>query len=280
MKFFKYGFQAVVLSELSPMPCAVILTAIRLEYMAIRTYLTHLEEEIHPEGTIYERGKFVSNNQSWDVGIVEIGTGNAGGAFEAERAIAYFKPSVVLFVGVAGGIKDVAVGDVVAVTKVYGYESGKAKRSSFESRPDVGQSTYALISRARAEARKQDWLQTIKAPRGDRTPKVLVAPIASGDKVIASKHSSLFRFLQSNCGDVIAVEMEGRGFFQATHANQDVKALIIRGISHLIKSNNHINKEVCQELAARHASAFAFEILAKFEERELVNLSDNNNNLY
>src|SRR6266568_4180748 len=132
---------------------AVVLTALQVEYAAVRKHLTEVREEVHPRGTVYERGVFsVASQEGWEVGIVEIGVGNANAAMEAERAIAHFNPAVALFIGIAGGLKDVLIGDVVAATKVYGYESGKS-RESFEVRPDVGLSTYRLEQRARAEAR-------------------------------------------------------------------------------------------------------------------------------
>ncbi len=246
------------------MPCTVILTAIPIEYSAVRAHLTDLKEETHPQGTIYERGKFSTNGKLWEVGIVEIGAGNPGAALEAERAIAYFQPSVVFFVGVAGGIKDVKLGDVVAATKVYGYESGKAKLE-FEPRPDVGLSTYNMIQRARAEARKPDWQKRLTSFDETSPPRVFVAPIAAGEKVVASIQSSTFEFLRKNYGDAIAVEMEGRGFLQAAHANQQVSALIIRGISDLIECKSQADAQGSQEIAARHASAFAFEVLAKLD---------------
>lgn len=248
------------------MPRAVMLTALPIEYMAVRIHLTDLREEMHPQGTIYERGKFIANGKSWEVGIVEVGAGNASAGVEAERAIAYFNPSVILFVGVAGGIKDVAIGDVVAATKVYGYESGKAKQK-FQPRPDLGLSTYSLIQRARAESKKSDWLQRLtSAPASN--PCVFVAPIAAGEKVVASSKSNVFKFIQLNYGDAVAVEMEGRGLLQAAHANHQVSALVIRGISDLIDGKSEADAGGSQEMAARHASAFAFEILAKLQIKE------------
>ena len=243
------------------MPCAVILTALSVEYLAVRVHLSDLREETHPKGTIYERGTFIVNGQTWDVGIVEIGPGNPGAALEAERAIAYFNPDVMLFVGVAGGIKDVALGDVVASTKVYGYESGKVDQT-FKPRPEIGLPAYRLEQRARAEARKADWLKRLPVP--EPTPRVFVAPIAAGEKVVASTESEVFQFLRSNYGDAIAVEMEGLGFLEAARANQRVSAMVIRGISDLIDRKTEVDKAGYQEVAARHASAFAFEILAKF----------------
>jgi nucleoside phosphorylase len=249
------------------MACAVILTALSDEYLAVRSHLSDLQEEIHPQGTIYERGKFSEPNAVWDVGIVEIGAGNPGAAMEAERAIAHFNPDVILFVGVAGGIKDVALGDVVASTKVYGYESGKAEHT-FKPRPEIGLSAYSLEHRARAEARRNDWLKRLSVT--EPIPRVFVAPIAAGEKVIASTESEVFQFLRSNYGDAVAVEMEGLGFLDAARANQQVSAMVIRGISDLIDNKAKVDKAGYQEIAARHASAFAFEMLAKLQPKHEV----------
>ena len=246
------------------MPCAVILTALLVERRAVRAHLSDFQEEVHPQGTIYDWGKFASPTGMWDVGIVEIGAGNPRAAMEAERAIAHFNPDVILFVGVAGGIKDkdVALGDVVASTKVYGYESGKAEHT-FKPRAEIGRSAYSLEQRARAEAESGDWLKRLSVT--EPIPRVFVAPIAAGEKVISSTKSEVFQFLRSNYGDAVAVEMEGFGFLEAARANQQVSAMVIRGISDLIDNKAKVDKAGYQEIAARHASAFAFELLAKLQ---------------
>lgn len=249
------------------MPRAVILTALPVEYLAVRTHPTDLREEMHPQGTIYERGKFTANGREWEVGIAEVGAGNAGAAVEAERAIAYFQPDILLFVGIAGGIKDVAIGDVVVATDVYGYESGKVGEQFF-TRPKIGKSAYALVQRAKSEARKREWLQRIPSPPTS-SPRAFVAPIAAGEKVIASRQSDIFQFLRISYNDAIAVEMEGFGFLSAAFAYPNIKAVVIRGVSDLIEGKNDDSPEsgqepeqVRQEKASYHASAFAFEMLS------------------
>jgi nucleoside phosphorylase len=248
---------------------AVILTALPVEYLAVRSHLADLREEMHPQGTIYERGTFAAKGQTWDVGIAEVGAGNAGAAVEAERAIAYFKPNVLFFVGIAGGIKDVEIGDVVAATDVYAYEIGKAEGQSFLTRPKTGSSAYTLVQRAKSEARKEEWLQRLSKSWASR-PHVFVAPIAAGEKVIASKESEIFKFIRANYNDAVAVEMEGFGFLQAAFAYPNIPAIVIRGISDLIKDKNADDpkkgtEDQRQKEASHNASTFAFEVLSKLE---------------
>ena len=132
----------------------VLLTAIEVEYMAVRNHLAGVHEETYL-GTVYERGSFATEKWLWEVGIGQIGAGNSASAAAVERAITYFHPEIILFVGIAGGVKDVNIGDVVAATKAYGYESGKVVDTGFVARPEVGLSSHRLVERAKAEARRK-----------------------------------------------------------------------------------------------------------------------------
>lgn len=247
-------------------PRAVVVTALPVEYAAVRSFLKNVAEDNHPEGTIYERGLFSHNGKEWEVVIVEIGAGNVRAAMEAERALNFYTPEVALFVGIAGGVKDVALGDVVACTKIYGYESGKAKSGDqFLPRPDVGRSTYRMEQRAKSEARKSDWHALIaRSGETASTPKVCVGAIGAGEKVLASKRADVVKFLKEAYSDTLAVEMEGRGFLEATHANH-LDALVIRGISDLLSKKSSSDARGTQEIAAKHAAAFALHLLSRFE---------------
>ncbi|MFH0781537.1 MAG: hypothetical protein V2B20_06225 [Pseudomonadota bacterium] len=248
---------------------AVILTALPVEYNAVRRHLSRIQEEVHKKGTVYERGTFRSCSNSWEIGIVEIGAGNEGAAAETERAISYFEPDVVIFVGIAGGLKDVKIGDVVVATKIYGYESGAAKET-LEPRPSVGETSFKFEQRARAEARKTDWLSRRKEGLNNNSPRVFVGPIAAGEKVLKSTLSAITQFLRTNYGDALAVEMEGRGFLKAARASA-IDAIVVRGISDLIDKKEEADSAGFQKIAAENAAAFVMEMLANFRSSKSIN---------
>ena len=241
---------------------ALVLTALPVEYQAVREYFVELHEEEDEVGTVYEVGTLGDSDPCWTVCLCEVGAGNVDAATSVERAVNFFHPNVAFFVGVAGGIKDVVIGDVVAATKIYGYESGKEGNESFLPRPNVGISAYRLIQRARAEARKDRWQKTLSDLGGNSVPKVFVAPIAAGEKVVASAQSRTARFLKTHYGDALAVEMEGAGFLRALHAHVDIAAMVVRGISDLLSGKTEADSAGSQQYASKNAAGFAMAILA------------------
>lgn len=251
----------------SSRPRAVVLTALPIERNAVVEHLREVSEEPQLGGSIYRRGVFDDRSEAWDVIVAEIGAGNVGAAAEAERVISHYSPHVALFVGVAGAIKDLKHGDVIASTKVYGYESGKDAKRGLATRPAVQLTGYALEQRARYEAGEPDWRQRIKqVGRSSRevVPKATVAPIAAGEKVVASNVANSYKFIRKHYGDALAVEMEGHGFLLGVRMNQPTEGIVVRGISDLVDDKDAANDEAWQPIAARHAAAFAFQILAKY----------------
>ena len=240
---------------------AVFLTAIGLEYMAVRSLLTNLETLVHPAGTVYEAGRFSAGDANWTVVLAETGAGNNIAAIETSRALDAFRPTIAMFIGVAGGVKDVAIGDVVAADYVYGYESSKVT-DTFQARIKTFGCGYPLVQRARMLRRSDHWHKRIGT--GEK-PQAFVGPIASGEQVIAGGNTQTHALLETHCGDTLAVEMEGWGFLFAAHTNGDVPAIVIRGISDLTADKDPDCDRALQPAAAEHAAAFAFELLATMD---------------
>jgi len=233
----------------------LIQTALSLEFEAVKAFLSNLQIEKHPStGSIYNKGIYQGN----EVLIVETGAGNVRSADETGRAIEFFKPDYVFFVGVAGGLKDVKIGDVVASSKIIGFEMGKDD-TEFKPRLDTIPSSYILEQIAKHVKRDGQWKQLIKMENAIE-PDSFVQPIAAGEKVVSSNQSVSFSYLKKYCSDAVAIDMEGNGFLLAArpyHAH----AIEVRGISDLIENKAEADAGGSQPRAAANAAAFCFEMI-------------------
>lgn len=93
-------------------PTVLVLTALPLEYAAVRAHVEEREERVHRDGTRVEIGRLPDT--SWHVALAELGMGAERTAALTTQLIHWLRPEAVLFVGVAGSLKDdVGIGDVV-----------------------------------------------------------------------------------------------------------------------------------------------------------------------
>ncbi len=242
----------------------LILTALSLEFTAVKAHLNDLKREVHPT-TNSEYGR--ANYNGFDILIGETGAGNTRSADETGRAIAYFKPDYVFFVGVAGGIKDVKLGDVVASTKVIGFEMGKDD-IEFKGRPDTIPSSYALEQLAKHISREAKWIE-LNVLGIEQSPASFVGPIAAGEKVLASNRSIAYQYLRENFSDALAVDMEGNGFLVAARPYK-AEAIEIRGISDLIEGKEEADASGSQPIAAANASAFCFAMINSMKTEDIT----------
>jgi nucleoside phosphorylase/DNA polymerase III delta prime subunit len=249
------------MSQDAPRCEVVILTALPVEFQAVVAHLQDKEEIVHPTGTIYCRGQFQGEQRTWRVAVAQVGVGGTQAAIEAEKAISYFSAQVALFVGIAGGRKDVRLGEIVVATKIYAYESGK-EGVHFEPRPELWHPSHALEQRARHIG--DEWVTRLSGVKPMLPPRVHLGPLAAGAKVLASTQSETAALLGATYGDALAVEMESHGFLQAVHVNHAVHGLVIRGIANLIDGKTEAEEVGWPQIAARHAAAFAFQVLSKF----------------
>jgi nucleoside phosphorylase len=250
-----------------PVRKAVIFTALGVEYRAIRAYLDGAQRR-EEHGMLYEVGTLPGIRGSWQLALAETGPGSTAAGLQLDRAVRVFDPEIAIYLGVAGGRKDVDHGDVVVADAVYDCEPGKSTLEGFEPRMRTHFPAHRLLQWARFVARENQWQRRILPACPDPPPDCYVKPIVTGAKVIAHDRSQAALLLGKYAGDAVAVETEGHGFLEAAYVNPRVDALVIRGISDLLAGKDKASDDHWQPAASRHAAAFAVEFLDSIGEKE------------
>lgn len=238
-----------------------VLTALPLEAAAVREHLPPCTRHDLPAGTIVEEAALPGTG--YRVCLVCTGPGNGQAAVVAERVISWADPAAVLFVGIAGTLKDdIALGDVVVGTRVVTHQGGKDTAAGFKARPEAWEAAHQLVQVAQYVAGNGLWLSRLRDRGALPAPSVHFKPIASGDVVKDTHGSALAALLDSAYNDAAAIEMEAAGVARAAHhARADL--LVIRGISDRSDGTKAASDGGGhQQRAAQHSAAFALGVVA------------------
>jgi nucleoside phosphorylase len=246
----------------------LVLTALDLEYQAVRAHLTGLRRQPHQQGTLFETGHLPGREE--EITIALTGEGNAGAAVLAERAMSMFGPRALLFVGVAGALKDdIELGDVVVATRIYAYHGSKEQDEGVWTRPRAWEAPHDLEQLAHYIARDRSWTGYLPAGAPGQPPTVHFKPIAAGEVLLASRLTETAQRLRQVFNDAAAIEMESAGIAQASQFNRSLPALIIRGISDRADgAKAALDGAGWQPRAAAHAAAFAVAMAIEIITRE------------
>ncbi|MBO3737666.1 5'-methylthioadenosine/S-adenosylhomocysteine nucleosidase family protein [Actinoplanes flavus] len=231
----------------------VMLTALNLEYEAVRSRIDNPRVHWHQAGTRFETGRL---GDGCRVAIGLVGKGNHPAAVLAERAIAEFSPAAVIFAGVAGGLwPSVKLGDVVVASQVYAYHGATSEDDGPKARPRSWEISHRAGQIAQHLIRSEEW----RDPSADGDgPTVHFGPIAAGEVVQDSSVSEHARWVLEHYNDALAIEMEAAGVAQAAHLNDALPVVVIRGISDRADgTKSSTDGENWQPRAAANAAAFA-----------------------
>jgi adenosylhomocysteine nucleosidase len=236
-------------------PRIVILTALDVEHEEVRARLGGVRTRVHPAGTRFCVGRAGAGGPL--VALTLTGKGNLPAGTLTERAITYFSPVAVIFVGIAGARRsDIRLGDVVVATHVYAYHGATVEDEGTWARPRVWDTAHGVDQAARQVARDRAWTRLL--PAGRPAPRVHFGPVAAGEQVHYSRTSPDARWLHEHYNDAAAVETESAGAAQASYLNDALPMAVVRGISDPADhTKERADRAGWQQRAAASAAAFA-----------------------
>lgn len=250
----------------------------------------------------------VGQGAPYDLVLVLGGTmGGTTAAVTTTYLLQKFKVRTMVNIGIAGGLKDVRLGDAVIPAQVNGYfENSKAVPSKgsfdFELGGEVYRCPFSLVNAMRNfpiayESANKRWkgdcaedLRSIfnanelndlevddareadirlRDPRFSREPTIKVGHLASGPTVAAAE--SFIAWLKQNDRNYQGVEMEAAGMFAATSsAAQQPDTLAIRGISDFSDEHKGDLQRRFKDRFRRYAMRNAARLFASLLENNLI----------
>jgi 8-oxo-dGTP diphosphatase len=176
----------------------VILSALDVEYRAVRERLVTVRRLDSVAGTLFETGTLYAGGE---VVLALTGKGHHPAAVIAERAISTFSPIAVLFAGVAGALTpDLNLGDIVVAPRVYAYR-GAAAGGGPMARPRIWEIDHRIDLAAHRVNRRFD--------------QVRFGPVASGEVLPDPQDSPERRWVDEPYEDPLTIDMEAAGVAQA-----------------------------------------------------------------
>jgi nucleoside phosphorylase len=255
-----------------PVVDIAIVTVLDEEYAAVYRQLESPERINGGPGALNQHGWILGTITSQSQGryqvVLALGrSGNVDAAIAAGCTINAFRPDCLLMVGIAGAVdSQLSWGDVAVSDRICGYEYGKLE-DGFHPRPDWSYPADQSISvAARTMATLYpDWAAAIDTPPPEptsRLPRIVVGPIASGDKVVDDLSDASFGAVLALWPRLVAVEMEGLGGVKTVDDARERGHLthfsMIRGISDcpLQATSGRTQRDRWKPRAAATAAAF------------------------
>jgi len=256
--------------EVSSEPITAILGAFEREITLLEDQLTDTQEQ-RIEGMRFVSGKLDGKR----VVIAWTGIGKVNAAMTATLLIEHFKPSELLFTGIAGGINpQLWPGDIVIAAEIAHHDMGVLTPQSFDYRgamnpldgwrnPVFLPADERLLELAQRAAGQLE-LETIRTTAGERLPRIIKGIVVTGDVFVASpeKCAELRQQLGAD-----AVEMEGAAVAQICYQRR-IPHLVIRSISDKADEGAVLDKQLFQMVAAKNSASLVAEIISLLDKSE------------
>jgi adenosylhomocysteine nucleosidase len=236
-----------------------VITVLSEETSAVAAALEsagHCQKQVHDGARFYEAtinsGLKVAATQALHVGSVPA-------SMAVDRLRRYYDPSVIVLVGIAGGINPaVSLGDVVVVREVIYYDSrketpGRVFRRGY-TRP-IPASTLHAVNDFFSSNGEPCAVYGADPDGTMRDYKIRPGLIGSGEAVIADPDSDIRRYITAFNDKTLAVETEAGGLAEAFYETAGSGGdgwLAIRGIS---DHADAAKDDTYHQIASWHAAA-------------------------